>query len=64
MSIPFLVWTIFTFSVLIWYLWLTLEVAFKGFGDIKHMLRELSKKNDEEDFPFIKNNTDENEKSI
>lgn len=38
-----LFWTIFCFSTILWYIVVTVIVAFKGGSDIKNMLKELGK---------------------
>ena len=42
-------WFILTMAAVIWYTVITAYVAFKGVGDIKEMLRNLSKKGKKEE---------------
>ena len=41
------VWGVLTLAVLAWYSTVTVYVAYKGFHDIKQMLRNLAKNHDQ-----------------
>ncbi len=36
-----MVWLFIFSCIVLWYLWVTLKVGFKGARDIKHMIRNL-----------------------
>ena len=42
-------WFILTITALVWYIFVTAYVAFKGVGDIREMLKNLADKHDKND---------------
>ena len=44
-----LFWTISSFLIILWYIVVTIIVAFKGGNDIKEMLKKLGKEKDDFD---------------